>query len=204
MSGRALHLGAVTVVALTAGCSGALDSATAWSVTVTSPFVDERVPFCPSIISETDGAAVGFPLDGTFAVPDGLQVNLARDSGDDEADIHTFSSVTDANFGVVGGTITSLFVTPMAFDIGPTGSVYTLEDPAVTPWFGLRTPTFPTTGVNVTRTLVGGGRQSEDEVELVYDYSLDCQTIAVTDDTGNARSCDCARQTFTYVFEAKQ
>jgi len=204
MSGRALPIGAATAVALLSGCSGALDSATAWSATITSPFVDERVPFCPSIISETDGAAVGFPLDGTFAVPDGLQVQLSRDSSDDEADIHTFASVSDANFGSVGGTISTLFVTPMVFDIGPTGSVYTLEDPVVTPWGGLRQPTFPTTGVNVTRTLVGGGRQAEDKVELVYDYSLDCQTIAVTDDGGNARSCACERQTFTYVFEAKQ
>lgn len=204
MSARAIQLGAIVIVACTAGCSGSLDGATAWSATITSPFVDERVPFCPSIISETDGAAAGFPLDGTFAVPDGLQVSLSRDNGDDEADIHTFASVADANFGVVGGTITSLFVTPMVFDIGPTGGVYSLEEPEVTPWFGPRTPTFPTTGVNVTRTLVGGSRQAEDKVELVYDYSLDCQTIAVTDDLGEPRSCDCVRQTFTYVFEAKQ
>ncbi len=191
-----LAVGAVAVGAV-AGCAGNLTTEfLQWSVAITSPLVQERVPFCPAIVSETDGGAA-LPLDGSFAVPAGLRTSF---NVQDE-DVYTFVGATDVNFVGVSGTMATLMSTPMVFDLGPIGTVYDLGDPVITAWGGVRAPTSPTTGVNITRTLVGGGRKDEGKVELVYDYSLDCTAITVVDDAGNPQTCECEDRAFTFSFE---
>lgn len=197
MIARVLHGVVLLTVGAVAACAGELSSETQWSITLTSPLVDERVPFCPAILTEGSGSV----LDGTFAVPAGISTQRGFD---ESSGVYTFSGVSAADSSSIGGTLTALFASPMSFDLGPIGSVYDLGAPVPVPWFGARQPTSPTTGVNVTRTLVGGGRKAEDKVELVYDYAPDCETIVVTENLGAPQSCECERQTFTYEFEGVQ
>lgn len=166
-------------------------------MTVVSPFDDAgQVPFCPSILRAQTTTAW---RDEHMPAPSGATAGLSI--VDD--DVHTFTPtfIDPISAATLGSG------TPMTFDIGPIGTVYTSETPAtwqVVPDGVDATNNTPlsssVSAVNVTRTLVDGNAEGTSSVVLRYEYRFDCSEIVVaeTSNPANATSCTCATQTITW------
>ncbi len=183
MSGRHIHLvavvGVVASVGVVAGCGSTLSpDSSQWSVELTSPEADANltVPFCPLVAAQ---------LPERFTPDPNLVTFLAVE----DEDIFTFSPPTDAvSTAAASQPITLAFGLGMTFDIGPIGTVYDSNGPVVLA-YGNET---------VTRTLVGGSRKSDSEVELTYDMTPGCTTLTAAETT-----CDCAATSFTWTFKGQ-
>ena len=190
MSGRHIHrlpvVGVVFSIGCVAGCGGNLTTDSfQWSVELTQPVAEEdlAVPFCPLVVS-------GLP--DRFA-PD---ANMVTFLGVENEDIFTFAQPTVANLGGAASPAIGLTFGPsMTFDIGPIGTVYDASIPLILP-FGTDVSG---QAVTVTRTLVGGSRKSDSEVELTYDMTPSCTTLTAFDQT----TCDCAAASFTWTFKGQ-
>jgi len=190
VSGRHIHrLAVVGVVASTgvvAGCGGTLTTDSfQWSVQLTQPEAeaDLTVPFCPLVASR---------LAKRFTPDPNMVTFLAVEN----EDVFTFNQPTDALSGSgVSAPVALTFGPLMTFDIGPIGTVYDTNDALVLP-FGTDVAG---QAVTVTRTLVGGSRKSDSEVELTYDMTPSCTTATDADQT----TCDCAATSFTWTFKGQ-
>ena len=168
-----------------------------WQIKITSPLIEERVAFCPSILDENVGR-----YDGTFDAPQ--NVGTYPTNRDEDVLIFT-SAFSTIGTGVVSPTIIQLMTTPMQFDIGPIGTVYESTDPATVPYAGTRARVVTDEeALQITRTLVGGSRVSDSVVELQYEYAPNCETIVVVEPTsGEERSCACETTTLAFEFRGE-
>ncbi len=183
MSGRPTHRLAIVVVVasigVVAGCGGTLTTDSfQWSVQLTRPEADANltVPFCPLVAAQ---------LPERFTPDPNLVTFLAVEN----EDVFTFSPPTDALTSVgASQPIALAFGQGMTFDIGPIGTVYDSTGPVALA-YGTEI---------VTRTLVGGSRKSDSEVELTYDMTPGCTTLTAAETT-----CDCAATSFTWTFKGQ-
>ena len=197
---RLLRLSIVGVVASAgAACSGDLDTVGGlWTVTVESPIENDRVPFCPAILREPDGAT----LDGTFEPTANVVTSVSGVESDEDDHLWSVGGLSPADgFTQPSPTFAGLFEVSASFDVGPIGSIYDDGTPATLNWSQTNGLSTPLQTVSIVRTLVGGSKKSDDEVELSFAYEMSCEKLTVVDSQGTEHSCDCVDQTITYTLD---
>ncbi|HEY1098148.1 MAG TPA: hypothetical protein VGF99_04440, partial [Myxococcota bacterium] len=184
-----------------AGCSGGLDFANYQpQLRILSPVSDDRVPFCPALLTELQVASI----DGSFPAPPETTTTTLAESvdGDDSEDyVYAVFGVFEPT-GLVSPTLQQLAQQGMSFDVGPTGAVYDDAGPQPAEWV----PDSRTAHerVPMTRELVGGGKKSDTRVELTYEYVPSCETLTIdlepADGVREAMngSCTCEPTTITF------
>ena len=163
----------------TSGC-GLTSDFSVWSMELVAPLDESgQIEFCPLANSAVQ------PGDDRFT-PDANGFVALSVEGDD---IYTFSQ-PGAGVPGQGGlseAMLALFGGAMTFDLGPLGTAY--DDIGAIP--------LTVAGTTTTRVLLDGGRKTDDEVELRYQYEPSCTTFALTD--GDACSCRSTVMTWRFV-----